>query len=218
MKYYVYISDSKVDMLLAQIPHEFKRKVALQFKVIAASRTVETENEENRVTRLETVCEFIREYGRLGTADEPDEFFADELKMRWGPFGEDQFKNAPLVYFGGLTQKTVIGLGGSIHHVIGQTGGSSAPARPRGIPGSIGDVLLHYLTKELGLTSKKYVDEWQLRDEEMFRPPFVEMTTLQMRGPLQKLEFMAKRLLDVAAHENRKHILLGTPLYVAMAE
>lgn len=33
MKYYIYISDSKVDMLLAQIPHDFKRRVALQFKV-----------------------------------------------------------------------------------------------------------------------------------------------------------------------------------------
>src|SRR6266446_5736775 len=221
MKYYVYISDSKVDMLLAQIPHDFKHKVALQFKVdlkiLGASRTVETESEDNRVRRLETVCEFISEYGKLGTADEPDDFISDELKMRWGPFGEDDPSNAPLVYFGGLTEKTVIGLGGSINHVIGQPGGSNPSARPHQIPGSIGAILVHYLMKEFGLTSKKHVDEWEIQEEEMLWSHFVEMTTLEMGGPIQRLEFLAKRLLEQPAHGNKKQVVLGTPLYVAMA-
>src|ERR1022692_4308702 len=31
VKYYLYISDAKVDMLLSQIPHEPKKKIALEF-------------------------------------------------------------------------------------------------------------------------------------------------------------------------------------------
>jgi len=31
MKYYTYISDSKIDMLLPQIPHEVKKKMATKF-------------------------------------------------------------------------------------------------------------------------------------------------------------------------------------------
>ena len=33
MKYYIYISDAKVNMLLAQIPHNIKKKVATEFKI-----------------------------------------------------------------------------------------------------------------------------------------------------------------------------------------
>jgi hypothetical protein len=31
MKYYVYISDAKIDMLLPQVPHEVKKKMASEF-------------------------------------------------------------------------------------------------------------------------------------------------------------------------------------------
>jgi hypothetical protein len=33
VKYYLYISDSKVDMLLSQIPHETKKTIAAEFKI-----------------------------------------------------------------------------------------------------------------------------------------------------------------------------------------
>ena len=33
MKYYIYISDTKVDMLFPQVPHDIKRKVATQFGI-----------------------------------------------------------------------------------------------------------------------------------------------------------------------------------------
>lgn len=154
----------------------------------------------------------------MGTVDNPDEFVSDELKMRWGPFGEDDPTKGPLVYFGGLTEKTVVGLGGSLNHVIGQPGTSSPAARPQQISGSIGPILIHYLMKELGMTSKKHVEAWEKMEEDMLWARFVELTTLQMRGSIQKLEFLAKRLLEQPAHENYRHVLLGTPLYVAMAE
>ena len=104
MKYYVYVSDSKVDMLLSQIPHEVKKKIAAEFKfdlkLLSVSRKSETESEENRFSRLDAVVTFIRQYGNLGSSDEPDEYIQDELLMRWGPYGSDP--KSPLVYFGGV--------------------------------------------------------------------------------------------------------------------
>lgn len=222
MKYYVYVSDTKVDMLLAQIPHDFKTKVATQFKidlkVLVGSRTVERETEDNRFTRLETVCQFIREYGNVGTVDEPNEYISDELRMRWGPFGDGDPSNAPLVYFGGVTAKTIIGLGGSIDNVIGKPGPANPSAYPHSVPGSIGAILVHYLMKELGLACRNHVDEWEKQEEERLWPHYVRLTTLQMGGPIESLEFLAKRLLEERPWRDEKNIVLATPLYVAMTD
>ena len=91
MKYYLYISDAKVDMLFPQVPHEIKSKVASEYKfdikLFSASRKTETEGEDNRIARLESVVDFIQQYGKLGTVDHPDDFIADTLSMRWGPAG-----------------------------------------------------------------------------------------------------------------------------------
>ena len=68
MQYYVYISDSKVDMLLPQIPHDIRKKVAtewkLDLKVFGSTRKEEHETEDNRIARLEAVSSFIEEFYR----------------------------------------------------------------------------------------------------------------------------------------------------------
>jgi len=117
MKYYLYISDAKVDMLLPQIPHELKKKVATEFgfdlKILTAKRKVETEYGDDRIARLETVVEFIRRYGNLGSVDEPNEYIEGTLPMRFSIASEN------VAYFSGRTEKTLLGLGGSSKHLIG---------------------------------------------------------------------------------------------------
>jgi hypothetical protein len=122
MKYYIYISDAKVDMLFPQVPHDIKKKVALEFKMdlklLSASRRTETESENNRIAGLETVADFIREYGNIGTVDKHNEYIGGFLQMRWDPFryGVEEMS---VIYFGGETEWTFVGLGCSIHHVTG---------------------------------------------------------------------------------------------------
>ncbi|HLH02645.1 MAG TPA: hypothetical protein VKX25_07740 [Bryobacteraceae bacterium] len=57
MRYYIYISDAKIDMLWPQVPHAVKKKVANEFKIdlkaFSASRKVETEAEDSRIARPE---------------------------------------------------------------------------------------------------------------------------------------------------------------------
>jgi hypothetical protein len=49
MKYYVYISDSKLEMLYPQVPHEINKKLTTKFgldlKVIAAKKKGESVHE-----------------------------------------------------------------------------------------------------------------------------------------------------------------------------
>lgn len=232
MKYYLYISDAKVDMLLPQIPHEAKTRIATEFKfdlkLLGASRKTETESDDNRFTRLEAVVAFIREYGNLSSVDQPDEYVEGNMEMRWGPYINDSLdpyinpspdKESPLIYFGGLTEQTIVGLGGSTKHVLGNT--SLSPAYSH----SATPFLVYRLVKELGLSLGESpasdLDEKTLAnkyDSEHWSLRAVELATTQMKGPLQQVEFVAKRLLYGKGHSKRKKVLLATPLYVAMVE
>jgi hypothetical protein len=149
--------------------------------------------------------------------DEPDEYIEDELPMRWGAYGWSS--DPPLVYFGGTTDKTVLGLGGSAKHVIGNTGESHVHSH------SATNNLISYLQKQLGLPSHKKSGDFLMPgineclmpgNNEEISLLAVYLATSQMDGPLQRVEFVAKRLLDGRIHDSSKSILLATPLYVAM--
>jgi len=218
-------------MLLSQIPHGQKKKIATEFKfdlkVLGASRKAETEDEDNRFTRLEAVTAFVREYGNVGSVDEPDEYIEGELLMRWGPYiNLYHSEGAPLVYFGGSTDQTIVGLGGSSKHVIGNEGQSQAHSH------SITPYLISYLQEQLGLSSGPKLDyrSQQVVEIVNFGVPFTDqereaqplhavyLATDQMQGPEQRLEFLAKKLLYGSYPRSEKQILLGTPIYVAMVE
>jgi hypothetical protein len=226
MKYYLYISDAKVDMLFPQVPHEIKSKVAHEYKfdvkLFSASRKTETESEENRIARLEAVVSFIQEYGKLGTVDHPDDFIADSLAMRWGPYRDDAAKE--VVTFEGNTADTVVVLGGSSHHVVGNAGQSVATSS------SSTPALVRYLVERVSSEGMVGSDE---SGDEMIRAAILAVRTSQRPyEPLQNVEFMAKRLLywrgedlpnavsrDGKFVNSRKfNALLASPLYVAMTD
>ena len=214
-------------MLFPQVPHDVKQKVATEWKMdlklLSASRKVETEGEDNRIARLEAVVDFIQQYGNVGSVDEPDEYIADTLSMRWGLFHLPPPK-AP-VFFAGETEKTVVGLGGSPKHLLGR------PGEGEPYDNSLTPALLDCLFKELGWGEDHFKGRGgtPARTHEIFLRA-VEATVRDMKGPSQRLEFLAKRLLHGPVMKWRYEpladgrvqlaadALLGTPLYVAMAD
>lgn len=247
LKYYIYISDAKVDMLLPQVPHDIKKRIAgkfnLDLKLLGASGA---EAPGDRIGRLEAAVSFVREFGNVGTVDRPDEYVGDSLAMRWGPYG--LLDNSPLVYFGGETDSTIVGLGGSAWHVLGSKRGTSHANSH-----SITPFLVDFLQKEVGLPMNPE-DAWlqQARANDLSRQgsstiesddpehclQAVALATTQMAGPLQKLEFLCKRLMygreafqvfslpltglagrgSLLQQGGSRSVLLGTPLYVAMLD
>lgn len=220
-QYFVYISDTKVDMLLQQIDPGRLRKhtgeVGVDLKLLKAKRAAETPAAAERIARLERVVRHLDDFGDVGDVDNPGQFFRGLLPMRWGPMvGRDGF---PLAYFGGRTGKTVVGIGGSRSHLIGlpfpadqdaQSARSTLPA------------LLQAFTPadEQAVVAASREDEDMLaelqRDEEAALS-VVQRATTSLRGPAQNLEFLAKRLLYGRTVDGRS-VLLGTPLYVAIAD
>ena len=207
LRYYLYISDAKVDMLLPQVDPGFARKrsaeVGVNVPFLSAKRSVDAQ--ADRVARLERVVRYVDDFCDVGTVDEPGQYVRGRLTMRWGPLAGGQ-----AVYFGGSTEHTVVGLGGASGHVLG----AAAPAEgsqvfaPSSVPGLLG-----------GLAAT-------IADDEV--PPSalasVHVANRLVRGAEQEVEFLAKRLLhgpspypELDAHDDMT-VLLASPLFVALAD
>lgn len=213
-QYYLYISDSKVDMLLAQIDPALTRKSTSEFslnlKIFGAKRGVESPGAD-RIARLERVVRHLEDYDDgLGSVDEPGRFFWGTLPMRWGPFNQTS-----LIYFGGSTKHTIVGLGGSSKHMFDPPTQPADQALARSVMPSLLDGLA--TEPEIGdLFDRDFGDDDVLRA--------VRIANDGLRGPAQNVEFVAKRLLygPSPAPELDEYkgtsVLLGSPLYVALVD
>jgi len=213
-QYYLYVSDSKVDMLLAQMDPAFTRKrtteVSVNLKLFGGKQATEAPAGGERTAKLQRVVRYLEEHGDLGTVDEPGQFFWGLLPMSWGPFPAEP----TLAYFGGSTERTVVGLGGSGHHILG---GGPAPAP--GVPRSLVPSLLAGLRSdpEIGALTEAIKRE----DDGAHKGALaaVQRANEAMPGPDQNLEFVAKRLLTgPSPTADGVNVVLGTPLYVALVD
>ena len=82
MKYYVYISDTKVDMLYPQIPKPILKRIAsslnIDLKLFGAELSVGIKNDqadETRYTKVQIVSEYIEKHLDVGSIDAPSTSF-----------------------------------------------------------------------------------------------------------------------------------------------
>lgn len=213
LKYYVYVSPSKIDMLFSQMPRTLRR-------AIAKKRHVEIESpqlgEPTIYSKIAVVSEYLEQRHLAGTIDKPGPYFRGSLLMRWGPYGLNGGDG--LVYFGAVTDVCILGLGGSMGNVIGSVGGSHPHSR------SWTPALTAALIKELDWspddTSRLNLDDASLTLRA------VELASEQMSGVRQTIEFVARKLLcwpDDGIPSNwqprgGKRVLLGSPVFAALVD
>lgn len=209
------ISDTKADMLLSQIGAGFDRKhatdVGADLKFVSVKRSAESAT-TNRVTRLERVPRCLDGSGDVGTVDVPGPYVKGRLPMRWEPSATGR---ASLVYFGGSTGRSLVGLGGASGHVLGApaaalTTGTDSVFAPSTMPGLLS-----------GLATT-------LADDSGTVPPdalaSVHPVNRQPRGVEQEMEFLPRCLShgpspfpELDAHEGMS-VLPGSPLFVALSD
>ena len=103
-------------------------------------------------------------------------------------------------------------------HLLGSTVESHAHSH------SATPFLMEYLVKELQIRVPDEYEQhlqWAREHAGEFTPILaVELATTQMRGPEQKVEFLAKRLAYGSEERFRsnRNVLLATPIYVAMGD
>ena len=216
-KHFLYISPTKIDALFGQIDQSLVKRIAkkltIDLKVLKAELST-TVPDDTVYARLRVILTYLDQRSLIGSMDYPGSYLAGSLQMKWGPFvrWNETPDKAKLVYFGGATAETIIGLGGSREHVFGNVGGSVAHSH------SATPEILRVLQKDLGMRLWHEVVDGP---DENLALTAVEIASSEMEGPLQPVEFVAKRLLwgDAKGHYGfygRRRVLLATPLYVAL--
>ncbi|MFJ7202893.1 DUF7019 family protein [Streptomyces sp. NPDC098789] len=220
MRYYMYVSESKVDMLFQQIPRKLlpqlatEAKVDLKFLSLAVQK--EASPEPSMYERLNVVEGYLdREYS-IGWMTEPTTWFRGELGLQIAGY-EDV--TGP-VFMTGRQAHTVVALIGSAHHLLGH----NTPTEH--IPGS------YSMLPPLFQLLREARENWHIAPPDsrtrVLDGPWNEQQALAdvldfsggLRSPGVKCEFLARRLLHGThiAENGVLDIVIGTPLYVAMAE
>ena len=195
------MSVAKVDMLFAQIPRNILKRISADLSInlgLVSVTLKEKEIQQTLFDKLKVVTMYLNEHVETGTVDNPGSDFKGILPMRWGLYA-----GSHLVYFGGETNKTIFGLGGSMYHIIGEERGQS-PTHSQSASHAIFSILEHGRDDSL---------DQNIINESL---EAVKMATEKMKGPQQPLDFLAKRLVEGTFKS--KHILLGSPIYVAYGD
>jgi Family of unknown function (DUF7019) len=134
LKAYKYISDAKVDVLYAQIPSGLLDGIAVVETSAAVKRTLPL---ETRYSRLQVVVKYLEKHqsSDIGTIDAPKAYFQGILPMHWRLIPPPPSDQPKLVYWRGSTEHTLLGLGGSPRHMIGQAGDATMGEPSSAVPG-----------------------------------------------------------------------------------
>jgi hypothetical protein len=236
VKYYLYVSDAKLEMLYAQMPARMRDKIAaelkIDLKIIGATISAKS-RPETRYGKLDLVREYLSKTTPVGTVADPQSYFAGTMSMRWGLItGPDTGR---IVYFGGEQDSAILGLAGSRHHVVGFQGEGIVDSPP---PSGGGSSMVPYILEQLensiataleGEASAETGSVIHLKNPgslprsdsgDARALETVLYATRNLLGPAQSLEFLAKRLLmgRMVSSSEEINILLGSPLYVALAD
>ncbi|MDE1831712.1 MAG: hypothetical protein KGI02_04995 [Thaumarchaeota archaeon] len=225
-------------MLFGRIPistwQEIAAKLNINFNLISAKVEVTLEKkwiEETRYSKLKMAVNYIEKYCEVGTVAKPKEYFKGTLLMYWGPWLNEAVQNGKptMVFFSGEQNNTHVGLCGSMPNVIGEIGRSYACAHSTapGFLSEFGNAI------DLPDASMIRIDQenwdpvnwdktrWDPEKEDHLLACMLVASDLQKgRGPVQHLEFLAKRLRHgpVQVYGGAVlPVLFGSPIYVARA-
>lgn len=204
MRYYLYVSGTKLDMLYEQIPPKLLKRLAVEAKVDLKVLSVAVQSPRADVTsydKLDLVEAYLEREFDVGWMTEPRPWFRGDLELRVAGYGSPEGPT----FMTGRDGDTVIALIGSAHHLLGQR------TAPETIQASYS--MLPSLFRLLDDTPGREHGQDPAHD-------VLEFAELMTEPPVYG-EFLARRLLHGTAtgRDGRQvDIVVGTPLYVAMAD
>lgn len=120
--YFVYLSQTKVDMLYPQIPRRLARSLEAEVKanagfMQATVRGGKTAEPEDPYARVSVVASYLEKHDKVGTVAQPERYISDTATLRYGVVGEYA---SDIAFFGGSVGSTEIGLIGSSESMVGE--------------------------------------------------------------------------------------------------
>ncbi|WP_205324407.1 SAVMC3_10250 family protein [Glycomyces sp. YM15] len=247
LRYFLYVSDSKLDMLFDQIDPAQRRRISIDvgvnLKVASLNLRQGNRSAVARMAKLRMVERYIDLHHQVGTVYNPGtDYFRGAMPMRWGWFGHGLDPDSPTdghdtVFFRGDLKNHTVVLAGSRRHVLGEepaaenrrlTSWSATPNIMAVIAEHISaNPPLGKLWRRLRASDFKG-SEAAAAAHDPLEVGLEWATVVKLSGPLQWVEFLAVPLVqgNVTDHTSRDEhpggpkwtpAILATPLYVALA-
>jgi hypothetical protein len=219
MKYYTYISNSKLNMLFPQIPSKFLDDISgeLSVNIGVLKATLKDKGlTANRLSKLHVVDEYIRNSSNVGNITSKKPYINGTLKMHSVIVEK---KMALFCWAGKDTssgKKVNLLLSGSASHLIGMENLETMTSNS--YTWQIIDDLerVQKTQNKIEKDPNFFMERVQKTNREDEYLGTVRMWANYNDGPSQKIEFLARSL--VSANIDRDVIILASPIYVAMAD
>jgi hypothetical protein len=216
IRFYIYVSDAKVDMLLAQIPKGRLAGVAAELTIdlkLLRLTVASREAPETRFSRVAIVSRYLREADVVGTVGSGAMYLADEaIPMRWGLVGRD--KEQSIVFFAGESGESRLFLTGSPHHVIGVK--PTAPVGYHSEPGSYRPPLNVYYDVFEDWDEPQELSDSHYGYAAEFEAEMGVGAAIVPGRPLERLSFVARRIHAGRDRAGRRAVF-GSPIWVAVS-
>jgi hypothetical protein len=222
MKYYIYISDAKVNQLYEHIDESLLKRIAVELSIdlrplplpLGVGGTIKLDPvKDTRISRLRLVVKSLEGKKEISGIDAPDIYFKGSLPMQWGLVYSGQEANGEPPYavqFSSRTDRTAVGMIGSLHHMIGNPPDASN-MKPLWYT-------KHEILKTLASTTERPTS---LNDEYLQNvvSELLSGTSIESLRQERPLEFLAVNYyFKRSKGPNELDFLLGTPIYVAFAD
>jgi hypothetical protein len=209
MRYYLYVSSAKVDMLWSQISMEDLKRIAAELRVDVGGLSASVKSQPtdpNLYTKLDVVLRYLNRRQLVGALDEPRAFFRGTIPMRMQEvdFYRGSAGDGRMVLFSGSAESDkVVGLIGSAAFVTGMDQLEPASldyAQPS---------FWNRIAEQLSPPSEEEINR-NMYDLDVH----IEYEARRRKDgePMQEVDFAAKTFVS------EEDFLLGSPLYVALAE
>lgn len=122
LRYFIYVSDAKVQMLLDQIDVRVKRGIAaeleIDFKLLSLKLTRSADDrslrKRSQFAKLQVVENYMKHHQNIGDLTARHGYFAADAELDWKPLDDET------VLFCGYAEKLLVVLGGSASNLIGR--------------------------------------------------------------------------------------------------
>lgn len=202
-RYYIYLSETKVEMLYPQIPRhllgsleaEVKANVGILQATVRGGK--QTENQD-LYTHTAIVVNYLRKHDQVGTVNQPERYIEDVAAVKYGIVREYA---SDIAFFGGRVGPTRVGLIGSSDSMVGITKASASRHH-----------LFYYTLVFLNSIAE------EAAADPVERPPYYSYSEAfkiasKSTASLETTVKFFARLL----HEERG-LIIATPIYVALAD
>jgi hypothetical protein len=214
MKYYIYISATKVDMLYRQIPRRIMKRIAADLRInvgVVSAGVKQSEQQETLISQTSVLTRYVRSHENVGSVASSQPYIEGNASLRWGTLVDYA---SDLVIFGGVVGDAVLALIGSSGSLVGQS--PRLEAEQKGWH-SINYYTMRFLNGVVGASPKAEASLKSVDGERYNGAMRLAVEAINQLPPRpNRLEFLAKRLF--VEEDDKRLLVVATPIYVAMAE